>query len=215
MPRHARIPRVRGCFLPSRGSYLQRMSLAVSWAQEMIRARVPPGGIAVDATAGNGHDTLFLARHLGESGRVYAFDTQEQAVEATRRRMAEAGRGAASVVCVRLGHEQAPAWLAEKECAPLAAVMFNLGYLPGGDKSLITQPATTCAALAGMAPLLAAGGLLTVVMYPGHAGGGGERDAVLVWARGLPREHFAASHHAALNAGAGRPELLAVERRRG
>lgn len=190
------------------------MSLAVSWAQEMIRARVPPGGIAVDATAGNGYDTLFLARHAGESGRVYAFDTQAQAVEATRRRVAAAGPGAAPVVCVCLGHEQAPAWLAERGCAPLAAVTFNLGYLPGGDKSLTTQPATTCVALAGMAPLLAAGGLLTVVMYPAHEGGGAERDAVLEWARGLPRDHFAASHRTALNAGAGRPELLAVERLR-
>lgn len=188
------------------------MSLAVSWAKEVIRARVPSGGIAVDATAGNGYDSLFLARHLGKNGRVYAFDTQSQAVEATRRRLAEAEPGIARVVCQHLGHEQAPRWLAERGVASLSAAMFNLGYLPGSDKSVITRPETTCLALAGLAALLSGGGIITVVLYPGHAGGETERDAVLAWARELPRDRFTASHRAALNAGEGRPELLIVER---
>ena len=145
-------------------------------AHEIVSAVVRPGETVIDATAGNGHDTLFLAGLVGEGGRVVAFDVQEAAIASTRRRLAEAG------VLERVEPwTGSHARMAERVEPGIAAVMFNLGYLPGGDHGLITRTDETLRALEAAVALLRPGGVVTVVCYPGHEGGDKEAAAVREW----------------------------------
>jgi predicted methyltransferase len=186
---------------------------AVELSHLLVAARLRPGGIAVDATAGNGHDTLFLARQVGPQGSVHAFDRQAEAIESTRRHLAASMEGTADVGLHLCGHEEAGRVLASLSVSGIHAAMFNLGYLPGGDKSVTTQPATTLEALSALARLLLPGGLISVVAYVGHPGGLDERDAVVAWARACPQPGWAAWHYSALNSEAARTaELVVLER---
>lgn len=148
-----------------------------------------PGGAALDATCGNGHDTLFLARAVAPRGSVYAFDLQAAAIERSRRRL-EAAATATSLHWYRRDHAGLAGPLADTR---LDAAMLNLGWLPRSDSDIITTPASTTAALAAALPLLRPGGRMTVVCYRGHAGGDREAAAVRAWletahARVLARE---------------------------
>ncbi len=187
-------------------------------AHRLLAAAVSPGDAAVDATAGNGHDTLHLARCVGPDGFVAAFDVQEQALEATRRRLAEAGVDD-RVSLLASGHETmaeaVPDALAKRGLPtgmPVSAVCFNLGYLPGGDKTIVTRPETTLRALEAALELLAPGGVVTTVLYSGHPGGRLERDAVLTWAEHLPADSYDVLYYHLLNR-PGSAELVAISYR--
>jgi predicted methyltransferase len=172
-----------------------------------LRERVKPGDRVVDATCGNGHDTRLLAQLVGPAGEVWGFDIQEQALEATRSLLVEDGL-LGRVELVHAGHER----LAEFVREPLAAVVFNLGYLPGGEKGIITRPETTRAALAATFDLLASGGVLLAVIYSGHPGGREEEDSVLAWADGLDPRSANAWTCGQPNRPASAPFLLVVEK---
>lgn len=156
----------------------------------------------VDATMGNGHDTLFLA---GLAQQVYAFDIQEQALEKTRQRLAEAGRD--NVRLILDGHEALDAYVTR-----FKAAIFNLGYLPSADKSVITKPDTTLQALDKCCRGLEVGGRLAVMIYYGHAGGDLERDAVLDWIRDLPQQTFTATLYRTINQINNPPFLVMIEK---
>jgi SAM-dependent methyltransferase len=158
----------------------------VTLAHLFLHTFLRDGSRVVDATCGNGHDTLLLARLAGTDGHVWGFDIQEQAIAETGRRLTEAGL-AGRVTLLHAGHEV----LHRHVTAPLELVLFNLGYLPGGDRSVITRPETTLAALEQALLLLAAGGCVLVTIYPGHTGGSEEQNAVETWVAGLqPREYY-------------------------
>ncbi len=143
---------------------------------------VQPGDTVIDATAGNGQDTLFLARLVAPRGMVHALDIQAEALEATKELVRS--HSLEKYVTVHLMNH---AGMAEvTEIAP-RAVVFNLGYLPGGDKGIITETANTVHALSVAASMLSEGGVLSVVTYSGHAGGSEEEDAVANWCRSLNR----------------------------
>lgn len=148
-------------------------------AQDALRRVIRPGDIVIDATAGNGHDTRFLAEQVGSTGRVYAFDVQRDALEQTERRLPAELR--AAVTLLQHDHARLADVLPVAEHGRMAAVMFNLGYLPGGDHRVITQTASTLAALEAARDWLRPGGMLSVIAYPGHAGGAEETRAVSDW----------------------------------
>ena len=159
-------------------------------AHAWLATVLAPGDIAVDATVGNGHDTLFLARCVGAQGRVVGFDLQRRAIEQTRQRLAAAGL-LPRVDLHLAGHEHLLDHLPDGALGTVAAVCFNLGYLPGGDKSIITRPGTTRAALDAAWLALRPDGLMTVLAYVGHRGGAEELAEVQAWhssAHGPPPE---------------------------
>ncbi|TJY40958.1 SAM-dependent methyltransferase [Cohnella pontilimi] len=164
--------------------FLSVLSMAHRWVTE----RAGSGDTVIDATAGNGVDTLFLAQTVGRGGAVFAFDVQEAALERTKRRLADsaAAESLAPVTLLRAGHERMSELIPASLHGYVRAVMFNLGYLPGTDETLITVPETTLPALEAALGLLAPGGVLTAVLYPGHAGGDTEAAAVERWASALP-----------------------------
>lgn len=154
----------------------------VPLAHLFLRRFVAPGDHVVDATCGNGRDTLLLADLVGSGGRVWAFDIQQEAIEATACRLAAAG-SSGSVVLVHGGHES----MAAHCSGPVKAVVFNLGYLPGGDRTVFTRPESTLAALEQALEILEPGGVVTISLYPGHEGGRQERTTLEEWsARLLP-----------------------------
>jgi len=143
-------------------------------AHQLIQNSVTTGHIVIDATAGNGHDTEFLLTLVGDEGRVIACDIQAAAIEATRTRCAdrtnlELKLGDHAVILEQLRNDY------EGE---ISAVLFNLGYLPGGDKSVTTNESTTIAAIRSSLKLLKRSGILSILAYVGHPGGQTEADAV-------------------------------------
>ncbi|WP_217597737.1 class I SAM-dependent methyltransferase [Cohnella sp. GbtcB17] len=177
----------------------------LTMAQRLVSERLAPGATVVDATAGGGVDTLFLARAVGPGGRVYAFDVQEAALARTKKRLLEAAPSAApgvggaaralgEVVLLHAGHEEMAARVPLEAHGRVGAIMFNLGYLPGGPETaegagpIITKPDTTLAALDAALRLLAPGGIATIAVYPGHEGGQDEAAAVDDWIAALPED---------------------------
>lgn len=189
---------------------------AVQWSHLIVGPRLRPGDFVVDATAGNGHDTLFLTQKVLPKGKVFAFDLQAQAVESTRERLAQSGfvtpdQGGISLH--HAGHERMTELLPQSVRGQLRAVMFNLGYLPGGDKTVITHVDTTLTALRDALEWLACDGVLTVVVYPGHDGGRAEAGAVEQWVASLSADQFEAQRIGFMNFRPTTPFCLAVRKR--
>jgi SAM-dependent methyltransferase len=180
---------------------------AVSLAHCYLRQRVRPGDRVLDATCGNGQDTLLLAELVGEGGAVWAFDVQPTAIEATRELLERHGRLAA-VRLIEAGHET----LGDVVSGGLTAAVFNLGFLPGGDSTLVTAPHSTVAALTLAAQRLKVSGIITIALYTGHAGGPEEADAVAAWGSALSPREFNVWTSRQLNRPATAPYLIFVER---
>ncbi|MGM0595230.1 MAG: class I SAM-dependent methyltransferase, partial [Pseudomonadota bacterium] len=142
----------------------------VQQVHQALAERLADGDCVVDATVGNGHDTLFLARCVGESGSVYGLDIQQTALASADRRLCAAGL-AQRVSLYHAGHEAMALALPATLQGRLKAVVFNLGYLPGGDKSRTTGSRTTLAALEQAREWLGSGGVISVLAYTGHPGG--------------------------------------------
>ena len=162
-----------------------RITASLTFLQHILAEVLRPGDLAVDATVGNGHDTALLARLVGPSGLVHGFDVQTEAIASAERLLAAAGL-AERVRLHALGHERLAQALPEADRGRAAAVVFNLGYLPGGDETRVTRPETTLAALEASREILAPGGVIALACYGGHAGGAEETDAVTAWCRSLP-----------------------------
>jgi predicted methyltransferase len=154
-------------------------------AHDVIAGHVHAGDIVIDATMGNGYDTLFLAQLVGETGRVYAFDVQQQAIDQTRARL-DMFEAAKQVTLINGNHADMLALLPAKIAGSVAAVVFNLGYLPGGEKSLTTTAGSTLNALDASLELVRPGGIISLLVYVGHAGGKEENRAILDWLAILP-----------------------------
>ena len=150
--------------------------------KHFILEHLKEGEVAVDFTMGNGNDTLFLSRTVGESGRVYAFDIQEDALTSTRAHL-EANGAPENYTLICASHHRVKEFVNE----PIKAGMFNLGYLPGSDKSVTTIRETTMPAIEAAIDLLDHGGILLVAVYPGHAEGEAEGKMVLDYFQTLDR----------------------------
>jgi len=137
---------------------------------EIIRA----GDMVVDATVGNGHDTFALAELVGEHGRVFAFDVQAEAIASAQGRVPHHW-----VTWIHAGHETLAEHLPPD--VELGAFVFNTGYLPGGDHGVVTRSETTLAALKAACERLRPGGVVSVILYRGHAGGMEESKSVERW----------------------------------
>jgi hypothetical protein len=134
--------------------------------KSFILAHLKPGDTAVDYTMGNGHDALFLSQTVGKEGKVYAFDIQTDALNSTKRRLIDAGcENNYTLICA--SHHRVKEFVHEK----VRAGMFNLGYLPGSDKTITTKRETTLAAVDAAISLMDTDAIVLIAVYPGHAEG--------------------------------------------
>ena len=140
------------------------------------------GDLAIDATAGNGYDTLFLAEQVGSSGKVTAIDIQDCAIRSTREKLESAGL-IDRVKLVTGDHAADLRKLMVNDHEKVAVITFNLGYLPGSDKCIQTHAESTEEALAASIQLLSSGGYLCVTAYRGHSGGAVEAETVEAFMR--------------------------------
>jgi predicted methyltransferase len=144
-------------------------------AGDWITGAIGNGSIAIDATVGNGYDTLFLAHAVGSSGQVIGFDVQKAALK----NASELLRFTGMIDRVRLVlgcHSGIEDYL--RNGRPIQVAMFNLGYLPRGDRSIVTRAATTLAAIDGLLRHLCSGGRITILSYRGHSGGPEEYEEI-------------------------------------
>lgn len=184
-----------------------KLQRVLNYAQFLLHDTVELGDIVVDATAGNGHDTATLAELVGEAGHVYAFDVQQQAVEATTARIADLGFSERCDIILD-GHEN----VAKYVTAPIKAAIFNLGYLPGADHSIVTKPSTTVTAIEAIVKQLVVGGIVVLVIYHGHEGGKEERDRVIDYTKSLPQKNINVLRYEFINQKNDPPFIIALEK---
>ena len=155
-----------------------------------------PGDAAIDATCGNGHDTLFLAKL--PLSQIFALDIQPAAIENTRNLLAEhlkeEERKRVSL------HQMSHVDLKKVPCRePPRLIVYNLGYLPGSDKSITTMTANTLASIESALKILSETGAVSITCYPGHDEGKKEEEAVLQLTAALSSKMWEIRHHRWLN----------------
>ena len=177
----------------------------LSLHKQFILTHLKEGDVCADFTMGNGHDTEFLSKTVGESGKVYAFDIQKSAVESTRARLAAAGCPD-NCVLINDSHHRCAEYIKEK----IKAGMFNLGWLPGGDKSITTMRETTMPAVEAAIGLLDRDAVLTVAVYPGHPEGDAEGRMLEEYLSGISRFSYCITKIKIVNS-AGSPYFFLIE----
>lgn len=180
---------------------------AVAIARRIMAMSVKEGDVVLDCTVGNGNDTLHLAKLVGDKGKVYGFDIQPVAIEITRKKLIENGL-INRVILINDGHEKVDHYIKEE----LDFVIYNLGYLPKGDKSIITKASTTLESIKKALSLLKGNGLLLVTSYTGHEGGKEEYDALLSFFKSLDQKKYNVLQFKFINQKNNPPILFGVEK---
>lgn len=180
------------------------------FSHDIIKNVVHEGDYAIDATLGNGHDTQLLAELVGPLGKVYGFDIQEQAIESSKEKLA-AAELLNQVELVHDGHEKMNEYIPEDK--EVSAVMFNLGYLPKGDKNIVTKAETTVEAIKQALSLVKKGGVVSIMVYYGHPGTNGEKEAVDELVRGLSQKEFDTLSYKFVNQINNPPYLYMIQRK--
>jgi predicted methyltransferase len=174
-------------------------------AHRILQEVLKPGDLAIDATAGNGHDSRFLADCVGPTGHVIAIDIQEQVCQ----RLRETMPSHVEIVHADHAHIQISNGTLQKQPK---AIAFNLGYLPGGDKTVCTQPASTMDAVRACLGWLEAGGVMTILAYRGHATGRIEAVLLEAFLKEL-RGEFTMERHDSVPGERPGPVLWAIRKR--
>lgn len=176
----------------------------VSLAMHIVKGYVKEGDTVIDATCGNGADTAALAEITGESGLVISFDIQKSAIERAKEKI-----GSGRVRFINDGHEH----MDEYVSGEVSAVIFNLGYLPGGDKSVTTMTDTTLEALDKACRVIKKDGVVSVTVYPGHEEGKREKEAVLDWASRLDKKVYHCAYISMINQSDSAPEIVMISKK--
>lgn len=156
------------------------------WCRHFLSLHIKPGDLCIDATMGNGHDTLFLSQLTGTSGRVFAFDIQEIALKSTKKRL-ETFHAPDNVSLFLESHTHMANY-ADKNS--VSCIVFNFGYLPSGDHSISTKKETSIQAIEVGLELLKKNGLMSLCIYSGGDSGFDERDALLDYLKKIDSKKY-------------------------
>ncbi|MBM7704848.1 class I SAM-dependent methyltransferase [Metabacillus iocasae] len=189
-----------------------KLERILPFARTVLERAVHPGDIVVDATIGNGHDTLFLSNLIGEHGHVYGFDVQQDALEKTAKRLQEHSVYD-RVTLFHASHEQFSAFVPPSLKGKVTGAIFNLGYLPGGDKDIVTTPDSTIKAIEQLIDWLAPEGVIVLVIYHGHAEGKVEKQALLQYVQQLDQTLVHVLQYQFINQQNNPPFIVAIEKR--
>ena len=173
-------------YIRRKGIIMRKTFNALDISRKVIASRVHEGDICIDATAGRGNDTAYLCGLAGESGKVIAFDIQQEAIDSTAKLLEE--KGLSSRAELILGsHTQMDSYAEE---GTVSCITFNFGWLPGGDHEVFPRKETSVPAVRQALEILRPGGILTLCLYYGRNNGYQERDALLELVRGLDHRRF-------------------------
>ncbi|KKK38432.1 rRNA methyltransferase [Mesobacillus campisalis] len=189
-----------------------KLERILPFARTLLERAVKTGDIAVDATVGNGHDTVFLSGLVGKDGQVYGFDIQEQALASCKAKL-EDREFLERVALYQRGHEHVKEMLPVSAHGKVAGAIFNLGYLPGGDKSIVTVPQTTISAVDQLLDMLSPEGIIVIVVYHGHPEGQIERDTLLDYVSSIDQNRAHVLQYQFLNQKNNPPFIIAIEKR--
>ncbi|MBB2480887.1 methyltransferase domain-containing protein [Bacillus sp. APMAM] len=188
---------------------LQRI---LNFAHSLLQSAVSNGDIVVDATVGNGHDTEMLAKLVGDSGHVFGFDIQEEAIANTQVRLADHKLNS-RVTLFAKGHETLKESIPDKFHPFITAAIFNLGYLPGGSKNIVTHGNTTISAIEQLLEIMPKEGIIILVVYHGHPEGAVERDELLQYVTKLDQKKAHVLKYEFINQINNPPFIIAIEKR--
>ena len=181
-------------------------------AMEITLRYVKEGDYVIDATCGNGHDTLCLAEAVGAGGDVLALDLQRQALDNSKALLAEHDWKQVCFAQANFADMKRYSSFAFPDQRP-SAVIFNLGYLPGGDKSITTTVEDSLRGIQAALELIQYDGIVTVVLYSGHEEGAREKATILKFARALPSKDFHVVYAQMLNQQKNPPEVLWITKK--
>ena len=178
--------------------YKNRASLTnmLSAAKRLFDISIKENGIYADFTAGNGNDTLYIKKAC-PSGKIYAFDIQKEALEITKKRLEQENCLDENVHLIHDSHANFKKYIPEG--TKLDGAIFNLGYLPGGDKSVTTKTDSTLCCLRDALDILKEGGVVVVSVYPGHEEGVRESEEISNYAANLDKRRFDCLYHRLIN----------------
>ncbi|MCO5388470.1 class I SAM-dependent methyltransferase [Desulfosporosinus sp.] len=180
---------------------------AIEIANGICKSKLGNGDIAVDCTMGNGNDTAFLCSLVGEKGKVYAFDIQEEAVISTGKRLQELKLLERAEIILD-GHENIDKYVKED----VQLVIFNLGYLPKGNHDITTKKETTIEAVQKCLGLLKPNGIILLIVYSGHENGKMEKRALDSFTLTLNQKEYNAAKICFTNQINNPPELICIEK---
>lgn len=182
------------------------------FARLLLDQAVEKGDVVIDATAGNGHDTVYLAKLVGDQGTVFSFDIQETAINSTKKRIEE-HHCHSQVLLFQRGHEEAKTLIPTEKHGQIAGAVFNLGYLPGGDKAIVTKPETTITAINDIFSMLKKEGIIVLVVYPGHEEGKNERDQLVSFGSSFDQQEAHVLTYQFINQKNNPPFIIAIEKK--
>lgn len=186
------------------------LQTALHFSHSLLEEILQPGDHVIDATMGNGYDTVFMAEKIGKTGHVYSFDIQKEALLSTKSKLTEQDLLDRTSLFLQ-GHETLGTVVDEAQ--PIKAGIFNLGYLPKSDKSVITLPETTHTAMEEILKRLVSRGRMILVVYYGHDGGEKELDMVQDYCQSLPQEKYNVLKYQFINQKNNPPILYCVEKK--
>ena len=169
---------------------------------------VQKGDVVIDATMGNGYDTIYLGNLVGENGKVYAFDVQEEAIKSTKKKV-EIDNMTERVELILDGHQNLDKYVKEE----VSCVVFNLGYLPRAKHVVITKPDTTLEAIKKSLKLLKPNGIISIAAYIGHEGGLEEKNYICEYLDNLNQNEFNVLHMQFTNQINNPPQLILIEKK--
>lgn len=184
----------------------------IPFAHELLEESVGRGEIVIDATCGNGNDTLFLSKLVGAEGTVYAFDIQKQAIKTTQKLLQDEKRK--NVKLIHDSHEHIDQYVPTNAVQHVGGAIFNLGYLPRSDKQIITKSDSTIAAIETLLRYIRIGARIVIVVYHGHDGGKEEKNAVLQFVRELDQTFYTVITYQFINQRNNPPFVVAIEKRK-
>lgn len=189
-----------------------KLERILPFSRTLLQKAVNKGDIAVDATIGNGHDTVWLAELVGETGHVYGFDIQQQALESTKQKLREQQLDD-RVTLFHKSHSHLHEVLPPLAPRQVTGAIFNLGYLPGGDKNVVTKAESTIKAIDQLLEVMAPEGIIVLVIYHGHPEGAVERDHLLQYVTELDQQKVHVLQYKFMNQQNNPPFIIAIEKR--
>lgn len=207
----------RACHTPENvdnqggNTFIMKLDRILPFARLLLEKAVQEGDVVIDATVGNGNDTLFLANLVGATGNVYGFDIQEDAIQTTSSKIKE--HQLEQVTLFQTGHENMKDYIPSIHHRKVTGAIFNLGYLPGGNKEIVTKSATTIAAIEQLLEITSAEGIIVLVIYHGHEEGAIERDDLLQYVQKIDQAVAHVLEYKFINQKNNPPFIIAIEKR--